>query len=40
MTKITGGAIFVRSMLEQGASHVFTLFGNQILPIYDHRQLE
>lgn len=35
MTKITGGAILVRSLLDQGASHVFTLSGNQILPIYD-----
>ena len=35
MAKITGGAILVRSLLDQGASHVFTLSGNQILPIYD-----
>ena len=35
MAKITGGAILVRSLLEQGASHMFTLSGNQILPIYD-----
>ncbi len=35
MAKITGGAILVRSLLDQGASNVFTLSGNQILPIYD-----
>ena len=40
MAKITGGALLVRSLLDQGASHVFTLSGNQILPIYEHRQLE
>ena len=35
MAKITGGAILVRSLLDQGASHMFTLSGNQILSIYD-----
>ncbi len=35
MAKITGGQIVVRSLLDHGATCVFTLSGNYILPIYD-----
>jgi acetolactate synthase-1/2/3 large subunit len=35
MAEVTGGALVVEALLEQGVSHLFTVSGGQILPAYD-----